>query len=188
MRHAFARLGLGSLVLALLSAVNGCGAAGGGGGGGPSAGVVRTEQDPQLTRVVLVNADGTSTDLGERWMSAEALSVTEGSPVVGFRVDGDGRLVGVQLQCPGTVPGIDLTPGEHACRAIVTDRHGRVVRVEHFRAGEVPPVCNPVYTIVNNVLTVTCKALDCPAPSARTLHKEVVEHETRYWCTCDAAP
>lgn len=182
MRRVIAGLGLGSLVPALCAAPAGCTK------GGASAGAVRTEPDPRLTRIVLVNADGTSTDLGDRWMSDEALSVTEGSPVAGFRVDGDGRLVGVELHCVGLVPGLDLAPGEHECKAIVTDRHGRVVRVEHFEVGEVPPVCNPVYTIVNNVLNVTCKAVDYPAPSTCTLHKEVVEHETRYWCTCDAAP
>lgn len=182
MRHVIAGLGFGSLVLSLCATLNGCAA------GGASAGAVRAEPNPRLTRVVLVNADGTSTDLGDRWMGEEALGVTEGSAVAGFQVDGDGRLVGAALHCIGPVPGIDFTPGEHECKAIVTDSHGRVVRVEHFAVGEVPPVCNPVYTIVNNVLNVTCKAVDCPAPSTRTLHKEVVEHETRYWCTCDAAP
>ncbi|GEM_PF-6139126 len=181
MRDAIARLGLGSILVTVLAAATGCGAgAGGANASSASAGAVRTEPIPRLTRIVLVNADGTSTDLGDRWMSDEALAVTEGSAVAGFQVDGDGRLVGAHLHLAGPVSGLDLTPGEHACKAIVTDLHGRVVRVEHFEAGEVPPVCNPVYTIVNNVLNVTCKAVDCPAPSTCTLHKEVVEHEARY--------
>lgn len=42
---------------------------------------------------MLVNADGTSTGLGDRSMSDESLAVTAGSAVAEFRADGEVSLV-----------------------------------------------------------------------------------------------
>lgn len=153
-----------------------------------NAGAIDVVSEPRATRIVLLNTDGTSEDVGEHMMSPEALGVTEGSSVGGFAVNDAGQLVGVQLAVGDDVPGLDYSEGSHACMAVFADRFGRVVRVEALDPSAVPPSCNPEYTIVNNVIYVKCKTADCLSPNFCTLHKEEVNHETRYWCTCDSTP
>lgn len=94
-----------------------------------NSGMVKSHEDPQSLRIVLVNADGTTQDVGEHLMSAEAIAATDGTNIAGFSTAANGAWVGVDLHLTGPVDGLNYEPGEHACLEIVTDLAGAVIRI-----------------------------------------------------------